>query len=145
MKAADVMTTNVISVRPDTTAAEIAALLLERRISAVPVIDDAGRLVGVVSESDLLRHPPADSPRAWWLRLFDATRPTLEDVAKSKSLPASELMTHNVVAVIEDAPLQIVATLLLRHRVKRVPVVRDRQVVGIVSRSDVLRGLADKP
>lgn len=141
--ASDVMTRNVVSVRPDATAAEVAALLLEKRISAVPVVDGEGRLVGMVSEGDLLRHPPADSPRAWWLRLFDATQVTLEEVAQSKSLPASKLMTHDVLAVIEDAPLQLVATMLIRHRVKRVPVVRNGKIVGIVSRADVLGGLAD--
>jgi CBS-domain-containing membrane protein len=87
MKVAEVMTRDVVSVRPDATTAEIAVPLLEKRISAVPVVDDEGRRpVGKVSESDLLRHPPVESPQVGWLRPFDSTPVTLEEEAQSKSL-----------------------------------------------------------
>lgn len=145
MKAAHVMTRDVVSVRPDTTAAEIAAMLHEHGISAVPVVDDEHRVIGIVSENDLLRQPPAASAHAWWLRLFGAAQFTLEDIVRSKTVWASEIMTRSVLTVIEDAPLDLVATMLVRHRLKRIPVVRDGKLVGIVSRGDVLAGLAHEP
>ena len=71
MNASDVMTTNVIAASPDTSVATLARLLLDNKISAVPVVDDDGRVVGIVSESDLLGRPSSRSLRGWWLRLFD--------------------------------------------------------------------------
>jgi CBS domain-containing protein len=137
MRAVDVMTTAVVSVKPDASVAEVARLLRERCINVVPVIDDSENLVGIVSEGDLLRL--ARPPR--WLE-FLAPRSQLDACVKDHSKRVKDVMTRNVVTVPEDAPLAAVTDLLETNRVKRLPVVRDGKVVGIISRSDVLQAIA---
>lgn len=146
MKARDIMTSPVVSIGPDATVREIAALLLDMRISAVPVLD-AGRLVGIVSEADLLhRHELGTdaSRRPWWLRLLSADA-SLEDYIKSHARRARDVMTRKVVSVDDEASVATIVTLLERHGVKRLPVLRAGRLVGIVSRSDVVRALARRP
>ena len=147
MKAADVMTTRVITVTADRPVSEIAKLLLKHRISAVPVVDADGRLLGIVSEGDLMRREDAgtEAPRSWWLRVFSTADEAAADFAKSHGRLAREVMTRKVTTVAEDTPLAEVARLLERHGVKRVPVVRDGRVVGVVSRANLLQGLAAAP
>jgi CBS domain-containing protein len=145
MKARDIMTSPAISVGPDATVGEIAALLFERRISAVPVVED-GRLVGVVSEADLLhRHEIGTDGTAhsapWWLRLFAADR-SIEDYIKSHAPRARDVMTPEVVSVAPDTPAAEIADLLEARRVKRVPVVEAGRLAGMVSRSDLVAALA---
>ena len=144
MNAGDIMTSNVVTVRPDTSVSRLARLLLDNRISAVPVVDDQGRLVGIVSEGDLLGRPPRRSLRAWWLHLFDEEAVCLEELATARRLRAQDVMTHPVVSVSDQAPIDIVATLMQRHRVKRVPVIRDGKLVGIISRADLLKAFVGK-
>lgn len=138
MQAADVMTTQVVFVAPETPVAEVARCLVERRISAVPVIRPDGRLVGIVSDGDLMRRAELGTERhpARWLA-DDRAR----DFVKSHGLVAGDVMTGNVVTTTEEASLEDVATLLERYRIKRVPVLRGGRVVGIVSRADLLHGL----
>lgn len=146
MKAKDIMSSPVIGIGPDATVREIAALLLDRRIGAVPVLED-GRLLGMVSEADLLhRHEIGTeaSPRSWWLRLL-GNEATLEDYVKSHARRARDVMTRKVVSVADEAPVATIVSLLERHAVKRLPVMRGEQVVGIVSRSDLVRALARLP
>ena len=140
--AAAIMTTKVVTATPETSVAEIASLLLEHKISAVPVIDGEQGVVGIVSEGDLLGRPPADSPRGWWLRLFNESAACLEEIATAHHLKARDVMTSPAVTVGEQTPIDVLATLMHRHRVKRVPIVRDGGLVGIVSRTDVLDALA---
>lgn len=142
MRAKDVMTTNVVTVGSDTDVGTIARRLLERRISAVPVVDPEGRVVGIVSEGDLMRRPESGTERrpSWWLELL-ATPQRARDYVKSHGLTAKDVMTREVITVAEDATLAQVATLLERHRIKRVPVIRDGRIVGIVSRANLLHGL----
>lgn len=144
MQAKDVMTANVITVRPDTTVEEIARLLLERHISAVPVVDAQGAVLGVVSEGDLLRRPELASERRqpWWLRLVGNAAERAEEYLKTHGLHAEDVMTHPVVTVTEETPLGRIAELLEKRRIKRVPVVRDGRLVGIVSRANLLHALA---
>lgn len=143
MLARDVMTTSVVTVLPDTEVRDIAALLLERRISAVPVTDSGGRLLGIVSEGDLINRPEgATRHRAsWWLELLRGTEEQTRDYLKTHGRRAEDVMTPEVISVAEDAPIAEIAKLLEKHRVKRVPVLRDARIVGIVSRADLLRGL----
>lgn len=144
MKAKDVMTERVISVRPETPVAEIAATLVSRRISAVPVIDAGGRLVGIVSEGDLMRRPETGTAArrgAWWLSLFATTEAAAAAYVKSHGLTAADVMTRGVVTVAEDTPLADIAETLESRHIKRVPVVRDGAVVGIVSRANLVRAL----
>ncbi|HEX2198733.1 MAG TPA: CBS domain-containing protein [Burkholderiales bacterium] len=148
MKAKDIMTTPVISVTPDTTVSEIAALLFERRISAVPVLED-GRLVGIVSEADLLhRHELGTDCIAqsgsWWLRLFSADR-SIEEYIKSHARRARDIMTREVATVAPETSVAEVATVLERRAVKRVPVVEAGRLAGIVSRANLVQALARTP
>lgn len=145
MKAADIMTTPVITVTPQTAVAEVAVLLAERGISAVPVVEE-GRLVGIVSEADLLhRHEIGtdcalrDDP--WWLRMFRLDSEPAEYV-RSHAVRVADIMTRKVAVVDPDAPLVEVADALERRGVKRLPVTRDGRVIGIVSRSDLVGALA---
>jgi CBS domain-containing protein len=143
MRAKDVMTTNVISVGPDTDVRTVARRLIERRISAVPVVDHEDRILGIVSEGDLMRRPESDTERhpSWWLALLAMPEEKARDYLKSHGLTAKDLMSRDVVTVAEDTPLVEIATLLERHRIKRVPVVREGKIVGIVSRANLLHGL----
>ncbi len=141
MNATDIMTTNVIAVSPDTSVSTLARLLLDNRISAVPVVEEGGRVVGIVSESDLLGRPSSRSLPGWWLRLFDQEALCLEELATAKQLKAQDVMTRQVVSVSDRMPMELIASLLHRLSLKRVPVVRDGKLVGIVSRADLLDAL----
>ncbi|MDZ7852116.1 MAG: CBS domain-containing protein [Halomonas sp.] len=143
MQAADVMTTNVITVTSDTEVSEIASLLVEHGISAVPVIDADDKVLGIVSEGDLMRRVENDSDqhKSWWLKLFGGGSNAV-DYVKSHGRKASEIMTPTPLTINEDEPLHRIASLLEKRRIKRVPVVRDGKLVGIVSRSNVLRGFS---
>ena len=146
MKARNILSTPVISVTPDATVQEVAALLLRHRISAVPVIDERAGLVGIVSEGDLLHRTEngtADRPRSWWRRMLASEEDLAAEYIKSHARRVRDVMTRPVVTVDADEPLQAVADRLEKNRVKRLPVLRDGKVVGIVSRADLLCGLAN--
>jgi len=144
MQAKDIMTTNVISVPEDAPVHEVVGLLLKYRISAVPVVDSARKVVGIVSEGDLLR--PEGASRAemrgpWWLEAFFAGLPVTYEKAQGRT--AGAMMTRNVITVDENTPLNEIAELLERHHIKRVPVVSEGRLAGIVSRANLLHGLAN--
>ncbi|MBV8167384.1 MAG: CBS domain-containing protein, partial [Alphaproteobacteria bacterium] len=138
-----VMTAPVVTIQADAHVIDVARLLLDRHISAVPVVDGDGRLLGIVSEGDLLRRVENDTERKrdGWNWLF-TRRPSLAaEYAKSHARRAGDVMTRNVVTVAGDVPLSRICDLFEKHNIKRVPVVRDDRVVGIVSRADLLRAL----
>lgn len=137
--ARDVMTSPVVTVGPETPVKEIAQLLLTHHISGVPVVSD-GKLVGIVTEADLLYKERPDLEEGGLLRLFRRGQ-LAEAERKAEGLVARDVMTSPVVTVTEDTPLREVAALMARRQINRVPVVRGDQVVGIVSRADVLRAL----
>ena len=145
MRAADVMTSNVITVDPDTTVQALAALLSERAISGAPVVDSTGQLVGIVSEGDLLHRIELGTDtkgpvkRSWWLEDFGAEY--ARDYVKAHGRTVKDIMTRDVVTVTEQSDLGEVATLLETKRIKRVPVMRGDKIVGIVSRSNLVRAL----
>jgi len=144
MQAKDVMTVNVISVTENTDVHEIVGILLKYRISAVPVVDGARKVVGIVSEGDLLRPEGASragTERPWWLEAIFAGHTVAYEKAQGRT--AGAVMTRNVFTVEEDAPLSEIAAVLERHHIKRVPVVRDGMLAGIVSRANLLHGLAN--
>lgn len=143
MQAKDVMTTPVVTVALKSSVEDVARLLLERRISAVPVVDAAGRVQGIVSEGDLMRRAETggERHRSWWLALFAGDDGLATDYVKSHGRTAADVMTPKVVTVGERTPLEKIATLLERHHIKRVPVVRNGKLVGIVSRANLLHGL----
>ncbi|GGF43571.1 hypothetical protein GCM10011611_57510 [Aliidongia dinghuensis] len=149
MHARDIMTTEVISVPPSERIGDIAKLLLTKGISAVPVVDGDGRPLGIVSEGDLLGRGDADreARRDWWLALLaegEALHPEFLASMRTNGRTAHDVMSAPIVAVGEETSTAEIARLLTAHRVKRVPVVRDGRIVGIVSRADLLRILTSE-
>ncbi len=139
--AKDVMTSPVITVTPDTPVKEIARLLLTHHISGVPVVDAEGRLVGIVTEADLLyKERPEDQEPPTLLRLLRRGQ-IVEAERRAEGTVARDVMTSPVVTVEPDTPLREVAALMTRRQINRLPVVQEGRVVGIVSRADVLRAL----
>lgn len=144
MQARDVMTTSVATVAPDSTVAEIAKTLLERRISAVPVVAAGGELVGIVSEGDLMRRPETGTERhpGWWLQFLTLPDNDARRFIKTHGRHARDVMTRAVVTAAEDDSLEKIASMLEKGHIKRVPIMRDGRLVGVVSRADLLRGVA---
>jgi len=150
MQARDVMTENVVCVTQATPVHEAVRLMLRRHISAVPVVDAGRRVVGMLSEGDLLRaegsgHDPAAEragavERAWWLGAMLQEGGGRPEAAGES---AGELMSRNVVSATEDTTVSEIAAILERNRIKRVPVLRDGVIVGIVSRANLLHALAN--
>lgn len=146
MQARDVMITDVVTVTPQTPVPDIARRLLERRISGAPVVDSAGRLVGMVSEGDLMRQTEgAGGQRSWWLQLLSGNAGVAKDYTKDHGRRAEHVMSSDLITVGEDTPIGEIARTLEKHRIKRVPVVRDDRLVGIVSRADLLQAIAAGP
>jgi len=146
MRAADVMTTDVITVDPDTTVQALATLLAERGISGAPVVDSIGRLVGIISEGDLLHRAEIGTARrhrerrrSWWLDHFASD--LAREYVKSHGRTVKDIMTRDVVTVTEDTDLADVAALLEAKRIKRVPVMRDGKLIGIISRANIVRAV----
>jgi CBS domain-containing protein len=148
MRAMDVMTANVITVGPDTSVQDLARLLSERGISGVPVVNSEERLVGIVSEGDLLHRaetgtdPRPASRRSWWLNTIAKKDDLARDYVKSYGRKVKDIMTTDVVSVTDTTQLADVAVLLETKRIKRVPVVHDGKIIGIVSRANLVRALA---
>lgn len=144
MQASDVMTSNVIAARRDSPVAEIAQLLLQHRISAVPVVDSKGSVLGIVSEGDLMRRSESETAtrHSWWLETFLSKTEKAKEFIKTHGQRAEDVMSVNVVVATEDMALNEVAKLLEAHQIKRVPIVRDGHLVGIISRANLLHGLA---
>lgn len=143
MKASEVMSKDVVTVSPQTTVRDIAAAMAEYRISGVPVVDANGKLVGILSETDLLHRAETgtEKRRKWWLKAFVDTDQLAREYAASHARRASEIMSANVVTIDADADLGAVADLLERRRLKRLPVVKDGRLVGIITRGDLVRAL----
>ena len=144
MKAQAIMTRDVITVRPQTTVREIAALMVEKQISGVPVLSDDDRVIGIVSQSDLLHRAEVgtERKRKWWFSAFGDTNAMAREYAKAHGFKAHDVMSRYVVSVKPDAELRDVADILDNHRIKRVPVMREGQLVGIITRGDLVRALS---
>ena len=143
MNAADVMTSNVISVRADASVGEIAEILLTNRISGVPVVDDAGNVIEIVSEGDLIHRVEVGTERrrSWWLELLSSKQILAHEFIKAHARKAADLMTRHVITVKPDTPLSDLAGLLDKHGIKRVPVTENGKLVGIVSRANLVQAL----
>ena len=144
MIASDVMTRNVISVPPDATIADAVALMLDRGISGLLVVDHSGTLAGIVTEGDLLRRDELGTGRrrSWWLRLIASPGRQAADFTRTHGRKVSDVMTQDVISVSVKSPLEEIVALMEEHRIKRVPVLDENEVVGVVSRADLLRALA---
>ena len=146
MSAAQLMPRQPVTADPTMSARDIAKLLLERQISAVPVVDASGALLGIVSEGDLVRRRDVDRDdrRSWWLQMLaegEGLAPEFLAYLRSGDRLVRDLMTREVVTVEEEASLPEIARLLEEHRIKRVPILRQGRVIGIVSRADLVRAL----
>jgi len=144
MRAKDVMTQPVISVEPGDTIERAVQLMLQKRISGLPVIDATERLVGIVTEGDFLRRSETGTQhqRPRWLQFLIGPGRLAEEYVRTHSRKVSEVMTEEPITVDEDVPLGEVVKLMEKHRIKRMPVVRGEQVVGILSRANLLHALA---
>jgi CBS domain-containing protein len=147
MKAIDVMTRRVASISPDASVHDALRLMLDRRISGLPVVNAEGVLVGIVTEGDFLRRAELDTERqrsALVAFLLGPGRLAGEYV-HTHGRRVADVMTHNVVSVTEDIALSEIVRLMERHHIKRLPVTKAGRLLGIVSRSDLLRALASSP
>jgi CBS domain-containing protein len=148
MNAKDVMTIEVITVSPETTVPELARILSEKGISGAPVVDVDHRLVGLVSEGDLLHRAETGTERrvqrrrSWWLDSVAAEEELARDYVKAHGRTVADIMTRAVISVDETTELADIAMLLETKRIKRVPVVSGGRLVGIVSRANLVRALA---
>lgn len=143
MKVGDIMVKDVVAVGPETAVREVATLMLERRISGVPVIDAERRVLGIVSEGDLIRRPEieTDHARTGWLGIFVSAEDRARDFVKSHGRKAGEVMTRPALCVAPDTPLTEVVRLMERNRVKRLVVVEHGKLAGLVTRADLLRAM----
>lgn len=144
MKARDVMVAPVITVKPYSSVRDVAKLFVDRRISAAPVVDDQGKLVGIVSEGDLLHRTEAGTMkhRSALLRFLTAGETLATEYIKAHARKVGDVMTKTVVTAAPDTALQDIAMLMERHAIKRVPIVRDGSLVGIVSRANIVQAVA---
>jgi CBS domain-containing protein len=146
MRAKDVMSDQIVCVDVKESVFDAAELLLGARISAAPVTDDKGAIVGIVSEADLIRRAEigtADS-KTWLGHLLDSKASSARDFVAAQTKRVADVMTKDVVTANEDATLRELVDLMERHNVKRIPIVRDGAVVGIVSRADLLAALLSR-
>lgn len=143
MKAKDIMSKDVITVKEGTGVKEIISLLLKHRISAVPVVDEKNNIIGVVSEGDLLYKKRLPTSINWVQDYgqYYYTRPEqlLEEHRKTEGTTAKEMMTPIPIYVDEETPVSEIAKLMLKRGIKRVFVVRENKVIGVVSRGDILK------
>lgn len=146
MNAADIMTPSVVFADPDLSVGEIAKLMLTRNVSAVPVLDRSHRLIGIVSEGDLMHRVElgTERRRSWWLRMLIGDDALARDFVQSHGRKARDVMTRTVISVNEDTPIEDIVATLEQNRIKRVPVMRDGRVVGIISRANLLRAFASR-
>jgi CBS-domain-containing membrane protein len=147
MQAKDIMARDVITVSEASAVKDVASVLLDRGISAVPVVDASGRMVGIVSEGDLLHRSESGTKRrrSWWLSLFSDADALASEFVKEHSRRVSDVMSRNVISAGPDTELVEIAEILEKHRIKRVPIVENGQLVGIVSRANLVRALTMAP
>ena len=146
MKAGDVMTRTVTVVRAETSVVDALQLMLECRISGLPVVNDHRVVIGMLTEGDFLRRAELGTERqhSYWLALLLSPGRLADEYVASHSCKVGEVMTSPVVAVREDTPLAEVVDLMERRRIKRLPVTRNGKLVGLVSRADLLRAFVAK-
>jgi CBS domain-containing protein len=144
MKASDIMAINVITVGTDATVRDVAKLLFDKHISAVPVVGAKGELLGIVSEGDLLRRTEigTEKYRSWWLEALTSSDTLADEFVKSHARKVTDVMTRQVITAGPATPISEIATLLEKNGIKRVPIVTAGKLVGIVSRANLIQALA---
>lgn len=142
MTIEEVMTRNVITVGPTTPIHKAAQLMVEHGVSGLPVVNDDGRLVGVVSEGDLILRQKRRGKRPWWRRFFEDGERLAREYQKAIGTTVGEVMTRRVVSISPVWGIETAASILQNRQIRRLPVVLDGQLVGIVSRADLIKALA---
>jgi len=144
MKARDIMTSPVVTVRPTATVKDTATLFLKQRISAAPVVDDDGKLVGIVSEGDFLHRAEigTERKRSWWLVLLAQEKGLAADYIKAHAKRISDVMTRRVITASPETSVDEIAAMMEQNGVKRIPLVRDDHLVGMVSRANLVQAIA---
>lgn len=148
LKAKDIMTKDVITIRSEATVEELARLLMEHRISGVPVVNDENRIEGIVTENDLIRknkrlHIPTV------IRLFDAylmvgSKSMEKEIKNMAATTVDEICTREVVSITEETTLDEIATIMAEQHTHLLPVLSDGAVVGIVGKADVVRSMTNE-
>lgn len=144
MRAHQIMTRPVITVTPETSILEAAKTMLRRHISGLPVVDAAGKLVGIVSEGDFIHRGEIGTPRhrGWFMRFILGPGQAATDFVREHGGKIAEIMTADPHTIAEDTPLEKIVELMEKHGVKRLPVTRGDKLVGIVSRANLLQAVA---
>lgn len=147
MKARDVMAFPVVTVKPSSSIEEVAKMFVQRRISGAPVVDDAGKLVGVISEGDLMYRSEigTERPHPYWYLEYAGAEHLAAEYVKARARKAADVMTRKVVTASPDASLNDVAALLENNSIKRIPIVQNGELVGIVSRANLIQALTSAP
>ena len=145
MRVEEIMTRDVITVRPETTVQEAAALMVIHGVSGLPVVDDTRRVVGIVSEGDLIARQKGQRVHPWWRGFLDDAETLAREYQKRAGTTVGDVMTRSVLCVSPRLPIESVALVLDERRIRRVPVVDLGRLVGIVSRGDLIRALAREP
>jgi CBS domain-containing protein len=146
MRARDIMTESVICIDVKESVFDAAELLLGAGVSAAPVVNDKGAVVGIVSEADLIKRTEIDTAtkKSWLARLLDSEVSAARDFVGANTRRVADVMTKDVATATEDMPLRELVELMERRSVKRIPIVRDGVLVGVVSRADLLRALLSR-
>jgi CBS domain-containing protein len=144
MNAADVMGVNVVTAKPDWSVQQVAMVMLEKGISGLPVVDQGNRLVGIVSEGDLMRRADCGTGHrhSWWLRMLMGRDGLAREYVREHGRKVSDVMTGAVITASPSTSLGDVAALLERNKIKRVPIVDGDKLVGVVSRANVVQAVA---
>ncbi len=146
LKAKDIMTKEVVTVKLETTIAELARLLMKMQISGAPVVDDKEKLIGIVTENDLIgKNSRLHIPTI--LRLFDAYIPLgmskmESDIRKMASSTVEDICTKEIITVDEEASVEYIATIMTEKRIHILPVVGEGKLVGIIGKKDLIKGIA---
>ena len=143
MKASDIMTRRVVTVARDTSILEAVRLMLQNRISGLPVVDDKGQLIGMVTEGDFLRRAETSTERhrSRWIEFLIGPGRLADEYVHAHGRKVEEVMTSEPYTVSSDTPLERVVEEMERRHVKRLPVVDDGRLVGIISRANLLHAL----
>jgi CBS domain-containing protein len=145
MTIEQVMTRDVITVSPAASIHTAARLMVDHGISGLPVVADDGKLVGIVSEGDLILRHTRRAQRPWWRAFFEDPEQVAQEYQKAAGTTVAEVMTHSVVSISPVWGIETAAAIFRNRGIRRIPVVRDGQLVGIVTRADLIKALVIKP
>jgi len=141
----DIMTREVITVSPATPIHTAAQVMATHGVSGLPVVDDDGQLVGIISDGDLILRQKRQTERPWWRAFFENAEQVAAEYRKATAVTVGEVMTRAVLSVSPVWGLEMAATILHNRRIRRLPVVLDGRLIGVVSRADLIRALATRP